>query len=55
MVLVSSTGRLLPEMDEELGEFALQKLRKSGVEVMLNIHAKEASEDSVRLDSGTIK
>jgi NADH:ubiquinone reductase (H+-translocating) len=41
-------------MDEELGEFALQKLRKSGVEVMLNIHAKEASEDSVRLDSGTI-
>lgn len=54
IVLVSSTGRLLPEMDEELGEFALQKLRKSGVEVMLNIHAKEASEDSVRLDNGTI-
>jgi NADH dehydrogenase FAD-containing subunit len=54
IVLVSSTGRLLPEMDEELGEFALQKLRKSGVEVMLNMHAKEASEDSVRLDNGTI-
>jgi NADH dehydrogenase len=51
IVLVSSTERLLPEMDEELGEFALQKLRKSGVEVILNAHAKEASEHSVKLDN----
>jgi NADH dehydrogenase len=54
IILVSSTERLLPEMDEKLGEFALQKLRKSGVEIILNTHAKEASEDNVRLDNGTI-
>jgi NADH dehydrogenase len=41
-------------MDEKLGEFALQKLRKSGVEVILNVHAKEATEDSVKLDNGMI-
>jgi NADH dehydrogenase len=51
IVLVSSTERLLPEMNEELGEFALQKLRKSGVEVILNAHAKKASEHSVKLDN----
>jgi NADH dehydrogenase FAD-containing subunit len=53
IILVSSTERLLPEMDEELGEFALQELRKSGVEVILNAHAKEATEDSVGLDNST--
>ena len=54
IILVSSTERLLPEMDGKLGEFALQKLRKSGVEVILNVHAEEATEDSVRLDNGMI-
>src|ERR687897_3628992 len=54
IILVSSTERLLPEMDEKLGEFALQKLRKNGVEVILNVHAKEASEDYVRLDNDMI-
>jgi NADH dehydrogenase len=54
IILVSSTERLLPEMDEELGEFALQKLRKSGVEVILDAHAKEATEDSVKLDNGMV-
>src|SRR5919109_2141083 len=54
IILVSSTERLLPEMDEKLGEFALQKLRKSRVEVILNVHAKEATEDSVKLDNGMI-
>jgi NADH:ubiquinone reductase (H+-translocating) len=41
-------------MDEKLGEFALQKLRKSGVEVILNVLAKEATEDIVKLDNGMI-
>jgi NADH dehydrogenase FAD-containing subunit len=54
IILVSSTERLLPEMDEKLGEFASQMLRKSGVEVILNVHAKEASKDNVRLDNDMI-
>jgi NADH dehydrogenase len=54
IILISSTERLLPEMDEKLGEFALQMLRKSGVEVILNVHAKEASQDTVGLDNDMI-
>jgi NADH dehydrogenase FAD-containing subunit len=35
IILVNSQNRILPEVSEDLGEFALQKLR-SGVEVMLH-------------------
>jgi NADH dehydrogenase FAD-containing subunit len=36
VVLVNSGQRILPEVSESLSEFALQKLRASGVEVILN-------------------
>ena len=36
VVIVQSGNRLLPEMSEELGQFALEKLQKSGVEIILN-------------------
>jgi len=36
IILVNSGRRILPEVTEDLAEFALQKLRKDGVEVILN-------------------
>jgi NADH:ubiquinone reductase (H+-translocating) len=36
VVLVNSDERILPEVSESLSEFALQKLRANGVEVILN-------------------
>lgn len=53
VILVSSKDRLLEEMDEELGKFALEKLEESGVEVILNAHAKSAGKNNVVLDNGT--
>lgn len=36
VVLVNSGSRILPELDEELAKFALEELKKKGVEVILN-------------------
>jgi NADH dehydrogenase len=53
IVLVNSGGRILPEVTEELSEFALQKLRKNGVEVILNTRVIEITAQSVKLNNGT--
>ncbi len=37
-----------------MGEFALQKLRKSGIEIMLNARASGATSNSVKFPDGTI-
>jgi NADH:ubiquinone reductase (H+-translocating) len=52
IVLVSSDDNILKEIDEQLGEYALQKLREKGVEFILNSYAKGASASSVKLDNG---
>jgi NADH dehydrogenase len=36
VILVNSGSRILPEMDEQLGDFALEELKKNNVEVVLN-------------------
>jgi len=54
IILISSGERLLPEVTEDLAEFALQKLRKNGVEVILNCRVKRASTNSVTLEDGNI-
>lgn len=54
IILVNAGARLLPEVTDDLAEFALQKLRKSGVEVMLNTRVAGATIDSVKLKDGTI-
>ncbi len=53
-ILIQSGNRLLPEMSEELAEFALQKLRGSGVEVILNTRVVGATSNSVKLSNGNI-
>jgi NADH dehydrogenase len=52
IVLVNSGARILPEVTEELAEFALQKIRKNGVEVLLNTRVIDVTSYSVRLDNG---
>ena len=52
IILVNSGGRILPEVTEELAEFALQKIRKNGVEVLLNTRVIDVTSYSVRLDNG---
>ncbi len=54
MILVNAGERILPEVSEDLSEFALQKLRESGIEVMLNTRVTGATVDSVKLHDGTI-
>ncbi|MFZ0513762.1 MAG: FAD-dependent oxidoreductase [Candidatus Nitrosopolaris sp.] len=54
IVIVQSCNRLLPEMSEQLAKFALQKLRKSGVEVILNRRVIEATQGSIKLNDDTI-
>ncbi|HJU59212.1 MAG TPA: NAD(P)/FAD-dependent oxidoreductase [Nitrososphaeraceae archaeon] len=36
VILINSGSRILPEMDEQLGSFALEELKKKNVEVILN-------------------
>src|SRR6188472_1227309 len=53
-IIIQSGNRLLPEMSEELAEFALQKLRNSGVEVILNTRVVGATANSLKLSNDTI-
>lgn len=51
--LVEATGRILPELDERLGEWTLRALRRRGVDVRLNTRLASAAQGTVRLDDGT--
>jgi NADH:ubiquinone reductase (H+-translocating) len=52
IILVNSGKRILPEVTEDLAEFALQKLRNDGVEVILNTRLVGAERDKVNLSDG---
>jgi NADH:quinone reductase (non-electrogenic) len=52
IILVNSGRRILPEVTEDLAEFALQKLRNDGVEVILNTRLVGAERDKVNLSDG---
>jgi NADH:ubiquinone reductase (H+-translocating) len=48
--IIQSGNRLLPEMSEELAEFAMRKLIQSGVEIILNTRVIGATTNSVKLN-----
>ncbi len=50
VIIIQSGNRFLPEMSEELAEFAMQKLIQSGVEVILNTRVIGATANSVKLN-----
>src|ERR687885_855950 len=54
IILVNSHGKILPELGEELGNFALQKLKKKGVQFIMNTHVKGATAATAELDDGNV-
>jgi NADH:ubiquinone reductase (H+-translocating) len=50
VILVHTGDKLLEQIDEDLGKFALQKLKAKGVEFILNTHVVGATSNSVKLD-----
>ncbi|MGC2668979.1 MAG: NAD(P)/FAD-dependent oxidoreductase [Candidatus Nitrosopolaris sp.] len=51
VILVHTTDKLLEQIDEPLGKFALKKLKASGVEFIMNSHVIDATANSVKLDN----
>jgi NADH:ubiquinone reductase (H+-translocating) len=51
-VLVEATGRVLPEIDLQLAEYALRELRGRGIDIRLETTLEEVGPDSARLSSG---
>lgn len=54
IVLVTNDDKILVEIDEELGKFALQKLKNRGVEFMMNTQVKGATPNSTKLNNGIV-
>jgi NADH dehydrogenase len=52
VILVASKNIILPEVGEELGCFALESLKKNGIEIIANSKAVDAGEDFIALDNG---
>lgn len=53
IVLIEATDRLLAALPEELRQYALQRLKKMGVEVLLNTRVTDAEPDRVVLADGS--
>jgi NADH:ubiquinone reductase (H+-translocating) len=51
-VLVEATGRVLPEIDPALADYALRELRGRGIDVRLQTTLEEVGPDTARLSSG---
>jgi NADH dehydrogenase len=54
VILVSATDKILEQVDEKLGEWALQKLKSKGVEFIMNKHVVGATATTAKLDDGMI-
>jgi NADH dehydrogenase len=51
-VLVEATGRVLPEIDIELADYALRELRGRGIDIRLETTLEEVGPRSARLSTG---
>ena len=54
VILVSATDKILEQIDEGLGKFALEKLKESGVEFIMNTQVKGAAKDKAILQDDTV-
>jgi NADH dehydrogenase len=52
IILLEAMPRLMPEMDEKLAGFALERLHAAGVEVRLNTRVNGATADQVSIKDG---
>jgi NADH dehydrogenase len=53
-VLVEASGRVLPEIDQQLADYALRELRGRGIDIRLNTTLEEVTADTARLSSGEV-
>jgi NADH dehydrogenase len=53
-IIISARDGILPEVGDELEKFALDYVRKSGIEVITNTKAVDAGEDHVFLSDNAI-
>ena len=53
IILVNASNKILEQVDEQLGKYALEKLKQEGVEFIMNHQVKGATPTSVTLDDGT--
>jgi NADH dehydrogenase len=51
-VLVEATGRVLPEIDPQLADYALRELRGRGIDIRLETTLEQVEANSARLSSG---
>ena len=54
IMLVNSEDRILEQVDEDLGKWALLKLKDNGVEFIMNSQVTGATPNSAKLDNGNI-
>ena len=54
IILVNDRNRILEEVDEDLGKWAMQKLKLRGVKFIMNTQIKGLSPTSAKLDNGDI-
>ncbi|MGD1835248.1 MAG: NAD(P)/FAD-dependent oxidoreductase [Nitrososphaeraceae archaeon] len=54
VVLINSRNRILPEVTDELADFALQKLKKNDIEVILNTKVTSASKNNITLSNDQV-
>ena len=52
-VLVEPTGRILPEVGEDMGEYTVKQLRSRGIDVRLNTRLESCVDGNVVLSDGT--
>ncbi len=51
-VLVEGAGRILPEVGEELGGYAIEQLRARGIEIHLNTFLESCVDGQIKLSTG---
>lgn len=54
VILIHASDKLLEQVDEELGRFALEKLKESGVEFIMKSLVTEVTANVVKIDNNTI-
>jgi NADH dehydrogenase len=54
VILISATNNLLEQIDEDLGRYALEKLKVNGVEFIMDTLVKDVTEDKAILNNDTI-
>lgn len=54
VILVNATDKILPEVSDDLSKFTTQKLKESGIEIILSNPVSSATSSNVKLKDGTI-